>query len=824
MHQIQSIPNNNTEFSFEKADPKTLENILKDLENQEKELLRESTQKAEKKHWENLKKYDQTSKSLYNFNVQGINSNPPIVNHLKYQPNLIADPYWYNNVNGFLPGGITTYGHGFDYSSLMLSQAQFKKINPHTMFEMNNFYPPQFGLPSFVNYPPFDQLNGYEKSKFDFHQKYPNKIPMQMFPQNKKTSPMIQKSKSAYVIKPNAENIIANKSFNHSKNMFLNDVTNKTLYSTPKMISKNIQVQFNSRNVQKLDETSLRVTENKAAQPKLEQKASNEKITLNNINKTFYEQYYLPANNKTTDFPIQQKYLRQNSQGRNENSLVKGFLRSKSLHDTKIKTIKPADIKIATKQPDNLSRTLDIPLSETLHTNISRTIEIPVKTHQHIKIPVQFKAKKVDSEITIQDKKSQTFDENKKNLQKPVALDTTMNNRTSQNSFYKDLKLAEVNTFKSTIEYHEDENSKNSAKTNTEINKPSNEIAQTNTRSQNAFDITNDELEEIFSEKIRINPKNPGNLNKITTNLKQIESSKSNKAQMESVPQKDKDTNSIISRKSNLSAFKTPSSQTNLIKPNTIEKFSNVKNANQVENSILNEILKNSMERKSFEKDFQSNQNLNKFSNIKSCANFGQLKKNSNLDLKNKLREQSCAYLSSLVQRREMCEKTPIPRKQIFSITDLKERDDNEKIKLTRNDNALISVNLPLNLNDHYELEAEKEMRLKEICDYLREELDFKRSDGSLSSGYDSPSSSNSITRENLFESNKTVKTNSYSKANFGDRLAPTEEAFGYLIVDLNQFENADNKQVNSNRKLWVKDIPIFLQENSSKNVIKICS
>jgi hypothetical protein len=814
MHQIQSIPNNNTEFSFEKADPKTLENILKDLENQEKELLRESTQKTEKKYWDNLKKYDQTSKSLFNFNVQNVNSNPPIGN----QPNLIAEPYWYNNGNGFLPGGITTFGHGFDYSSLMRSQVQFKKMNQHTFHEMNNFYPSQFGQPSFVNYPPFDQLNG-----FDIHQKYPNNIPMQIFSQNKKTSPMIQKSKSAYVIKPNVENIIANKNFNPSKNMFLKEVTNKTLYSTPKMISKNIKVQFNPKNAQKFDETSLRVSVNKVVQPKLEEKAGNDKKAFNKINNTFNERYYLPENNKTTDFSIQQKYLRQNLQGRNEDPLEKGCLRSKSLHDTKIKSINSPNIKIATKQPENLSRTLDIPLSETLNTNLSRTIEIPVKTHQHFKIPVKLNAKKVASEITIQDKKSPTLDENKKNLQKPAALDTTMN-RSNQNSFYKDLKLAEVNTFKSTIEYHEDENAKNSAKTNTEINKSSNEIPQTNTHNQNAFDITNDELEEIFSEKIRIIPQKHENLNKIMINKQQIESSKSNKTQMETIPQKDKDTNSIISRQSNFSAFKAPSLQTNLIKPNSIEKFSNVKNANQVENSILNDILKNNTERKSLEKDFQSNQNLNKFSNIKSCANFGQLKKNSNLDLKNKLREQSCAYLSSLVQRRDSCEKTPMPRKQIFSITDLKERDDKEKIKLTRNDNAFISVDLPLNLNDHYELEAEKEMRLKEICDYLREELDFKKSDGSLSSGYDSPSSSNSITRENLLESNKAIKTNPFSKNNFDNELAPTEEAFGYLIVDLNQFENADNKQVNSNRKLWVKDIPIFLHENSSKSVIKICS
>ena len=132
MHQVQVIPNNNADFAFEKADPKTLEIILKKLENQEKELLKESTQKTHNKHLGELRSLNEKPVNFFQPNFQNNDANYFYGNNLTYSPT-------FPNSNQFLTRAKTSFGFNYDLSSHM-PQTHLNTINPQTMFEMNDFY------------------------------------------------------------------------------------------------------------------------------------------------------------------------------------------------------------------------------------------------------------------------------------------------------------------------------------------------------------------------------------------------------------------------------------------------------------------------------------------------------------------------------------------------------------------------------------------------------------------------------------------------------------------------------------------------------------
>ena len=863
MHQIKPIPNNNTEFSFEKADRKTLENILKDLENQEKELLKESTQKAEKKYWENRQKYNQRSKSLFNLNFH----NPNLLNgdHLKYHPHLNGKnhAYWYNDGSGFFSGGMKTFGTGFDFPTLFQSQAHLAKINQHTMFEINNFNPQVFDTFPLGNYPAID-LNGFDMNKYNSSLRFSNNIQMPAIPQLSTEGAFLQKSKSAYIIKPKKENHPTNQTFDLSRNTFLNDNSNKTFYSTPKLISKNNNIQFFPKNIPTLDENKLRktlnnvnMTLNKFSNTTLEEKVKNNaKKPVNKVYKqsSNVDVYYLPEHNKTTDFSIQEKYSKKNLVSNETFQTESNYFKSKSFHDSKMfpkidNSLNEAyktnnlDIKneLSSIEKDLLSRknahnsgiiSNKFSAQNATHykkkaakVDLSRSVDFPTPTPLNFKVPVKITKNNEESTFLVKAKKSKSFNEPKKILEISVPETNTIS-RSNQNSFYKDLKLADINTFKSTIEYHEDDNIvKNKENFNASPIPIVSQLNRTCTSNRSMLNATSDELEEIFSNKKRVNlTKNLEVMSKPTIehSEKQIKLIEPISSQVKIIQKKVKEESKFaISNKPVMSAFKCTNTLSksktetfdgkNLFKP-VSEIGSNRKNFTPIENVSINEISKKNIQVNLF-KPNQSNQNFNNANNFSPFANSSQA------NLKYQLKEKSSAFISPLVKKNGIYQN---PRVQVSHIQNWNEPVD-EKKRMFQKENAFIQSLFPQNINSPYETEEEKEKRLREICDYLREELDFKKSEGSLSSGYDSPSSSNSLVRENLFETNKSLNNSSKSKTNF-DQEMPCEEAFGYLIVDLNQFEQADEVKSMNSRKLWIKDIPIYVHENSTKSSIQIFS
>ena len=516
MHQIKQIPNNNTEFSFEKADRKTLENILKNLENQEKELLKESAQK----HWQNLPKHKQISKSHYNFNFQ--DSNNFIYDNLRYPTNLNTDSHWYNDGIGLFQGEI--YGNNLEFPKNFHPQTPFPKINQHTMFEMNYYNRSLFDHFPTVNYSAKD-FNGLDMNVVNSPPIFPYNNQMPVSLQYDKERVYIQKSKSAYLIKPNRENRTVAQTFDLSSNPFINNNFNKTFYSTPKMISKNIKTQAFPKNIQTLNENHLRKTLNnvnstlgKLSKTTLEEKTKN---NLNN-NKAFKKS---PNQNKSDEVPLQQKISNKNIT--NEYSqMSNSYFRSKSLHDNKIspKVVNPLKLTYVLKntsvRTENNSFKGPI-VHETMvpkminmsnaafHTNkatkvnLSQTIDVPVQSSLNFKNTVKKVKEYEDSEFSVKAKRSKSFGELKKQIIEPVKTKVNQTNRSNQNSFYKDLKLADLNTFKNTIEYHEDDlNTKNNPKSNQELIENSIKIHQANNMpDRSMFDVTSDELEEIFISK-----------------------------------------------------------------------------------------------------------------------------------------------------------------------------------------------------------------------------------------------------------------------------------------------------------------------------------
>ena len=888
MHQIKQIPNNNnTEFSFEKADRKTLENILKNLENQEKELLKESTQNQ----WQNLPKHKQISKSLYNFNFQ--DSNNFIYDNLRYPTNLDTESHWYNDGVGLFQGEI--YRNNLEFPTFFHPQTHFPKINQHTMFEMNYYNRSLFDHFPTVNYSAKD-FNGLDMNAINSPPIFPYNNQMPLSLQYDKERAYIQKSKSAYLIKPNRENRTVAQTFDLSSNPFINNNFNKTFYSTPKMISKNIKTQAFAKNIQTLNENHFRKTLNNVNSTlgELSKTTLEEKIKNNLNNKTFKKS---PNQNKSDELPLQQKISKKNLT-HEDSKMVNSYLRSKSLHDNKIssKVVNPLKLthglKNTSVRTENNSFKSSIvhetmvpkminPSNAAFHTtkiNLSQTLDVPVPSNLNFKNTAKIVKNFEDSEFSVKAKRSKSFSELKKQITEPVKT-----NRSNQNSFYKDLKLADLNTFKNTIEYHEDDlNTKNNQNSNQELINNSIKINQaSNMPDRGMFDTTSDELEEIFINQNKV--KNTMNqqvlakkMNEYSANLEtsKIEIIQKEVKQTQLPVILNKQVNSAFKSTSALSKSKTQNLDVKTLSKPLIEPSFNRNSYPRVENEISKEnMLFNSFKTNQLNQNFDNINNyrqkrvketpiptiFNKQLNsafkstsvlsksktdtldvkrlskpvietsfnrnsfiqeeneiLKKNRLFDSLKTNPNLNSINKIKP----FHNVSNNQNQIFQKGSI--QQVFSIPDLNERIDQVKKKTINHENNLISALLSQNINP-YETEAEKETRLREICDYLRGELDFKKSEGSLSSGYDSPSSSNSLTRENVFESNKSLKINSKSKISFNEEM-PCEEAFGYLIVDLNQFENADDAQSMNSRKLWIKDIPVYIHENSSKSSIQIFS
>jgi hypothetical protein len=894
MHQIKQIPNNNTEFSFEKADRKTLENILKNLENQEKELLKESTQKD----WQNLPKHKNISKSLYNFNFQG--SNNFIYDNLRYPTNLNTDSHWYNDGVGLFQGEI--YRNSLEFPKFYHPQTPFPKINQHTMFEMNYYNRSVFDHFSTANYSA-KNFNGLDMNAANSSLIFPynNQIPLSLHYDKERA--YIQKSKSAYLIKPNRENHTVAQNFDLSSNPFLNNSFNKTFYSTPKMISKNIKTQAFQKNIQTLNENHFRKTLDNvnSTLSKLSKTTLEEKT--NNLNNKALKKF--PYQNKPDELPLQQKISNKNKI--NEDSQMSNtYLRSKSLHDNKIspKVVNPLKLTCNLKNTsvrtesnsfkspilhEKMVSKMTNPSSAAFNTNkatkvnLSQTIDVPVPSNLNFKSTVKLVKKNEDSEFSVEAKKSKSFSELKKQIIEPVETKVNRANRSNQNSFYKDLKLADLNTFKNTIEYHEDDfNTKNNQKSNQKLIDNSIKIHQANNMpDRSMFDVTSDELEEIFISKSNV--KNKMNQQVLAKKMNEC-SGNLETSKIEIIQKEFKETPlPVILNKQVNSAFKSTSAPLSksktqnldvktLFKP-LIEPSFNRNSFPQVGNEISTKNMLNSFRTNQLNQNFDNINNyrqervkknpplaiLNKQLNsaFKSTSALSKSKtdtldvkrlskpvietsfnRNSLIQVENEILKKNLLFDSlktnpnfSFINNIKPLHNDSSKNNQIYqkgsiqqacSIHHSNERIDQVKKKEINHESNLISALLSQNINP-YESEVEKETRLREICDYLREELDFKKSEGSLSSGYDSPSSSNSLTRDNLFETNKSLKINSKSKISFNEEM-PCEEAFGYLIVDLNQFENADDAQSMNSRKLWIKDIPIYIHENSSKSAIQIFS
>ena len=65
MHQVPSIANNNAEYAFEKAEPKTLEKILIKLQQKENEYLKESAKLVEENRINALKNYNESVMAFF---------------------------------------------------------------------------------------------------------------------------------------------------------------------------------------------------------------------------------------------------------------------------------------------------------------------------------------------------------------------------------------------------------------------------------------------------------------------------------------------------------------------------------------------------------------------------------------------------------------------------------------------------------------------------------------------------------------------------------------------------------------------------------------